>query len=226
MTEIPNLLEEVVKIYKEDSLFLVKANLLSIGRAIREDTRSKVKRQQLISCGIHKNDVYIWSKAGDIPNAKIAWEIYQRAVNVMDSALFGDDELIEKIDEYEDKRGFSFIQTANLIETWVDHYKETLTIKEISDGIFSEDGVYAAKAIVNEKGFGHLPKEYKKQAMRDYFFMTIIMENCIKKVKNPKKPQQEKGKDKKLRGGEEDWGKPGLDFDKDNYEFLDPDGEK
>lgn len=222
MTETPNLLEEVVKIYRADSVFSVKANLMSIGRAVREDTRSNIKREQLLSCGIAQNEVYKWVFNKDVDNAAIAYEIYKRAVNVMDCALFGDDGLIEQIDTYEEERGFSFIHTSDLIETHVDHYKETLTAKEIAEGIFSGDGIYAGRAIVNEKGFGHLKKEFKKQAMRDYFFMTIIMENCKKII--PKKPQP--GKDKKLRGDQEDWGKPGLDFDKGNYDFLDPDGEK
>jgi hypothetical protein len=223
MTETPNLLEEVVKIYREDSLFSVRANLLSIGRAVREDTRSNLKREQLLSCGIDKNEVYRWAFNKDADNAVIAYEIYKRAVNVMDEALFGNDELIEKVSEYEDERGFSFIHTADLIKTSVDHYGDTLTAKEIADGIFSGDGIYAGRAIVNEKGFGHLPKEFKKQAMRDDFFMTIIMENCKKTI--PKKPQL--GKDKKLRGDQEDWGKPRWNgYEEDKRKDEDGDDKK
>ena len=141
----------------------------------------------------------------------------------MDEALFGNDELIEKVSEYEDERGFSFIHTANIIESWVATNKDTLTAKEISNRIFSGDGIYAGRAIVNEKGFGHLSKEFKKQAMRDYFFMTIMMENCTKKA--PQKPQQEK--DKKRRGDQEDWGKPRWDgYEEDERKDEDGDDKK
>lgn len=226
--DIISLLKEVAKIYRRDSLYLVRLNLQNIGRKIKEEARSKDIRKFLRHTGISDKDLDLWA-FDEMYNAKKAYELSYRTAETMDDALFGSEEAMLAIEDYDNERGFSFIDTADRIEdvVVVEDYNGK-SPKEISDKIFSIDGVYGARAIVDdEKDLSKIKKSIGKQSMRDYFFMSIVMENCIKRLPEKRKeetesegPNLDTNPSHKFRGDINDWGKVELDLNSKGYEFL------